>query len=140
MTYLITFACYGCHLHGAGSGSIDTTHNVPGTPVLNEDSARAAHGRPRRSDDAYATGQALYTMHEAGVQLSDPAYRRGVQYLLETQAADGSWRVTSRAPKFQPYFETIFPYQHDQWISSWATAWSAAALSYASGVQEIAKR
>src|SRR5205807_10654225 len=38
-----------CHLHAAGSGSVDTTHHVPGTPVLNEDSARAAHGRPRRS-------------------------------------------------------------------------------------------
>jgi hypothetical protein len=42
VTYLITFACYGCHLHGNGSGSVDRAHNVPGTPVLEEDSARAA--------------------------------------------------------------------------------------------------
>jgi ankyrin repeat protein len=95
---------------------------------------------PDLASDAYATGQTLYTMHEAGVPVSDPAYRRGVQYLLQTQAADGSWHVTSRAPKFQPYFETIFPYDHDQWISSWATGWSATALSYASGIHQIAKR
>ena len=59
---------------------------------------------------------------------------------VQTQAADGSWYVKSRAPKFQLVLDTIFPYGHDQWISSWATAWSATALSYASGVQQIAKR
>jgi REP element-mobilizing transposase RayT len=32
-TYLITFACYGAHLHGE-EGAIDREHNVPGTPVL----------------------------------------------------------------------------------------------------------
>ena len=29
MTYLITFACYGCHLHGQESGSVDRGHNLP---------------------------------------------------------------------------------------------------------------
>ena len=72
---------------------------------------------PDLASDAYATGQALYTLHELGVSVNDPAYRRGVQYLLQTQAADGSWLVKSRAAKFQPYFETTFPYGHDQWIS-----------------------
>jgi hypothetical protein len=38
----ITFASYGWHLHGNGSGSIDPTHNVHGTPILEGDSARAA--------------------------------------------------------------------------------------------------
>ena len=42
MTYLITFACYGCHLHGSASGSVDSEHNVHGTPLLEEDSARVA--------------------------------------------------------------------------------------------------
>ena len=27
MTYLITFACYGCHLHGEETGSVDPAHN-----------------------------------------------------------------------------------------------------------------
>jgi len=90
--------------------------------------------------DAYATGQALYTLHELGVPVKDAAYRHGVQYLLQTQAADGSWFVKSRVAKFQPYFETSFPYGHDQWISSAATGWATIALSYASGPQQVARR
>jgi len=42
VVYLITFACYGCHLHGGESGSVDREHNAPGTPILKVDSARAA--------------------------------------------------------------------------------------------------
>jgi REP element-mobilizing transposase RayT len=42
MTYLITFACYGHHLHGTVSGSVDRGHNVHGTPTLEVDSTRAA--------------------------------------------------------------------------------------------------
>jgi hypothetical protein len=48
---------------------------------------------------------------------------------LSTQAANGSWRVASRAPKFQAYFNSGFPYAGDQWISAWATAWSTMALA-----------
>lgn len=88
--------------------------------------------------DAYATGQTLYTLHELGIPASDPAYRRGVQYLLETQAEDGSWHVRSRAVPIQPYFESGFPYGPDQWISSAATAWAATSLSYAIGPQQVA--
>ncbi|HYL73659.1 MAG TPA: ankyrin repeat domain-containing protein [Bryobacteraceae bacterium] len=87
---------------------------------------------PDLASDAYATGQALYTMHELGIPSSDAAYRRGVAYLLKTQLPDGSWHVASRAPKFQPYFQSGFPHDHDQWISSSATAWAAIALAYAS--------
>ena len=92
------------------------------------------------ASDAYATGQVLYTLHELGVPATDPAYRRGVQYLLQTQQGDGSWLVKSRAAKIQPYFDTIFPYGQDQWISMAATSWSAMALSYASGAEQVAKR
>ncbi len=31
MRYFITFVCYGTHLHGAESGSVDRRHNVPGS-------------------------------------------------------------------------------------------------------------
>jgi ankyrin repeat protein len=86
---------------------------------------------PNLGSDAYATGQVLYTMHELGVPSSDPAYRSGVAYLLSTQREDGSWFVRSRAPKFQPYFQSGFRYDHDQWISSAATAWAVMGLSYA---------
>jgi len=50
---------------------------------------------------------------------------------VQTQAEDGSWHVKSRAPKFQPYFDTIFPYGHDQWISAMATGWAATAVAMA---------
>ena len=81
------------------------------------------------ASDAYATGQTLYALSSAGVPANDPAYRHGVAYLLQTQLADGSWRVASRAPKFQPYFQSGFPHDHDQWISSAASAWASMALS-----------
>ena len=87
---------------------------------------------PYLGSDAYATATTLYALHELGTPASDSAYRRGVEYLLRTQLADGSWHVASRAPKFQPYFQSGFPHDHDQWISSAATAWGAIALSYAS--------
>jgi hypothetical protein len=74
----------------------------------------------------------LYTLHELGTPASDAAYRHGVEYLLRTQLPDGSWHVASRAPKFQPYFQSGFPHDHDQWISAAATAWSTMALAYAS--------
>lgn len=79
--------------------------------------------------DAYATGSALVALHRAGgLATTDPAYKRGLGFLLRTQAADGSWRVTSRSKPFQPYYETGFPYKADQFISAAASGWAAAAL------------
>jgi hypothetical protein len=86
---------------------------------------------PHLESDAYATGTVLFALHEAGLAASANAYRKGAQWLLRNQAADGSWHVASRAPKFQPYFESGFPYGHDQWISQMATGWASIALSAA---------
>ena len=84
------------------------------------------------ASDAYATGQSLYALARAGgVPPTDAAYARGVNYLLSTQNANGSWRVTSRSPKFQAYFNSGFPYAGDQWISAWATGWATMALAQA---------
>ena len=85
--------------------------------------------RDEWASDGYATGMALWALAEAGMPLSENAWQRGVQFLLETQRADGSWHVISRAARFQPYFESGFPYGHDQWISAAATAWAAMALA-----------
>ncbi|HTS48751.1 MAG TPA: ankyrin repeat domain-containing protein [Bryobacteraceae bacterium] len=93
---------------------------------------------PDLSSDAYATGTTLFTLHELGTPSSDSVYQRGVDYLLRTQLADGSWHVSSRAPKFQPYFQSGFPYNHDQWISEAATAWATSALSYAASEKPMA--
>jgi REP element-mobilizing transposase RayT len=37
VTYLITFACYGCHLHGDPSGSVNRHHNLPGGRLVEPD-------------------------------------------------------------------------------------------------------
>jgi len=81
--------------------------------------------------DAYATGEALWALHETGMGASEAVYRRGVEFLLRTQQEDGTWHVASRALGFQPYFQSGFPYEHDQWISQAGTAMASIALSYA---------
>ncbi len=93
--------------------------------------------RKELSSDAYATGMTLSALAEAGivqpenVNKNNSVYSKGVKFLLATQAADGSWHVFSRAAKLQPYFESGFPYGHDQWISSMGTGWAANALALA---------
>jgi squalene cyclase len=52
---------------------------------------------PTMGSDAYATGEALYALSAAGrMPISEPVYRKGIRYLVRTQAADGSWHVKSR--------------------------------------------
>jgi hypothetical protein len=85
---------------------------------------------PSMGSDAYATGQALYALNAAGrMPVDHPVYAKGVKYLLRTLADDGSWHVKSRSIWVQPYFESGFPYGHDQWISAAGTAWATMALS-----------
>jgi Squalene-hopene cyclase C-terminal domain/Prenyltransferase and squalene oxidase repeat len=103
--------------------------------LLTEQRADGGWGElPSLASDAYATGQALVALKEAGaLAATDPAYRRGVEFLLSTQLEDGSWYVRSRSIPFQPYFESGFPHGHDQWISAAATNWAAMALVTAAG-------
>jgi hypothetical protein len=87
---------------------------------------------PTLPSDAYATGQAMTALAEAGmVRPSDPVYQRGVRFLLETQLEDGSWFVRSRAVPVQPYFDSGFPHGKDQFISAAATNWATMALTRA---------
>ena len=82
--------------------------------------------------DAYATGSVLVALSlAAGVGPDDPAYHRGLEFLLRTQKGDGSWFVKSRSRPFQTYFESGFPHGHDQFISAAASAWAVAALTLA---------
>ena len=68
---------------------------------------------PSYQPDAYSTGQALYALHEAGVPLTNSEWRRGLKFLLSTQAPDGTWRVRTRmlspASVSPKYFTTGFP-------------------------------
>jgi len=85
---------------------------------------------PYLDSDAFGTAAALYSLRKAGfLKVTDPVYRRGAQYLLETQFPDGSWYVRSRVVKLQPYFQSAFPFDHDQWISNSATAYAVMALA-----------
>ncbi len=80
--------------------------------------------------DAYASGQALFALNTAArMAVSDPVFRKGIDYLLRTQHADGSWQVATRSIWVQPYFESGFPHGHNQWISTAGTAWAVMALS-----------
>ena len=88
---------------------------------------------PRLESDAYATGEVLVALHDAGrLPTSNPAWQRGMQYLLKTQLADGTWLVKSRLHEQQivspPYFESGFPHGRNQMISVMGTTWATAAL------------
>ena len=88
-----------------------------------------------RDSDAYATGQVLVALREAGVSLTSPAYRRGLRYLLDNQLEDGTWLVRTRAVFTQHYFESGFPHGIDQFVSAAATHWSVQALAGSLPVQ-----
>jgi ankyrin repeat protein len=84
---------------------------------------------PPMESDAYATGQALTALNRSGVlPSSDPALKRGRDFLLKTQLADGSWYVRSRAIPLQPLFDAGFPHGRDAFISVAATNWATMAL------------
>jgi ankyrin repeat protein len=91
-----------------------------------------------RVSDAYSTAQALVALHDGGgVSISDKNWRRGIDWLLKTQAADGSWHTATRlyppAPLSPPYYESGLPYGHDQFLSAQGGAWAVMALAYALG-------
>lgn len=82
--------------------------------------------------DAYATGTALVALHQAGgLSVTDPAYQRGIAFLLKAQQADGSWLVRSRSRPFQTYYESGFPHGKNQFISMAASGWATTALALA---------
>jgi ankyrin repeat protein len=88
---------------------------------------------PHMPPDAYSTGEALVALNEAGgVAITDPAWQKGLRYLLSTQEADGSWHVHTRmlspASVSPPSIDSGFPYGHDQFLSTSATCWAAMAL------------
>ena len=84
--------------------------------------------------DAYSTGETLVALAQIDPgRTAETSWKHGIQFLLRTQAADGSWHVRSRiippAPVSPPYFETGYPYGHDQFISAMGAAWAVQALA-----------
>ena len=79
--------------------------------------------------DPYATATALVGLIRTGqTDRNQAAFGKGISYLLKQQTAQGSWHVKSRSKPFQKYFETGFPHEKDQFISTSATAWATIAL------------
>jgi len=79
--------------------------------------------------DAYATGQAVMSLVQAGrIPANDKRIQKALAYLKKTQLADGSWLVKSRSKPFQTQFNSAFPHGKNQWISISATCWATMAL------------
>jgi hypothetical protein len=57
VTYLLTFACYGAHVHGGESGSVDRNHNLAGSRVLGPNPTRLAAERHLMDQAAYTLDQ-----------------------------------------------------------------------------------
>ena len=53
MRYFITFACYGAHLHGDDSGSVDRYHNLFGSRPVKPDPHRAVAEREKMPQPPY---------------------------------------------------------------------------------------
>jgi N-acyl-D-amino-acid deacylase len=81
--------------------------------------------------DAYATGQALALLARTGFPTDDPAYLRGLRFLVEDQCDDGSWFVQTRARPFQAMFDNGDPHGESSFISVSATSWAVTALAEA---------
>ncbi len=52
---------------------------------------------PEPKSDAFATGQTLYALSLAGYTAERAEIKRGIDFLVATQAADGSWPMISRS-------------------------------------------
>jgi ankyrin repeat protein len=128
-----TFRLFGLHYAGATASQCRrAAHDLLALQRPNSGWGELPHMQP----DAYSTGEALVALHEAGgVAVTDPAWQKGLQFLLSTQQADGSWHVHTRqlspAAVSPPYIESGFPYGHDQYLSTDATCWAAMALMLA---------
>jgi N-acyl-D-amino-acid deacylase len=81
------------------------------------------------ASDAYATGQALVILARTGLPTTDPAYRRGLAFLVGSQCDDGSWFVRTRARPFQTMFDNGDPHGESSFISVAATSWAVTALA-----------
>jgi ankyrin repeat protein len=128
----------GLWLAGAAQADIKAS----GEKLLREQRADGGWAQTQYLDaDAFGTGTVLNTLRKTGLlEVSDVAYRRGARFLLDTQFPDGSWYVRSRAVKLQPYFQSEFPFDHDQWISNAATGYAVMALAPVAGAGPVLAR
>ena len=85
---------------------------------------------PDMIGDAFATGQTLYALGKAGLQLGDARVDRGVDVLLRTQRGAGDWRMESRSTPGGPDASNLEP------IEAAATGWAVLGMLAVSGLPE----
>jgi hypothetical protein len=81
----------------------------------------------KAKSDAYATGQALYALAEAGVGPDDMTVRSAQTFLAKTQRPDGSWAMASRA-----ILHSGTSAKNLQPITHAGSAWAVLGLSHSS--------
>ncbi len=130
-----TYQLFGLKWAGAGASAL---HKAAQALAVTEQPDGGWNSLDGRETDAYSTGEVLVALHDAGgMPSTDPRYQRGVDYLLRTEMPDGSWHVATRlhppAPVSPPYFESGYPYGHDQFLSAQGSLWAVMALARALG-------
>jgi N-acyl-D-amino-acid deacylase len=122
------FRLWALHLLDGEKGDVQSARDA----VLKAQRADGGWAQLDEMDsDAYATGQTLFILQATGFSVTEPAYIRGIRFLLKTQRADGSWFVRSRSKPIQQDFDNGDPHGKDQFISIPATSWATAALAAA---------
>jgi hypothetical protein len=76
-----------------------------------------------RTSDAFATGQALFALHQAGLDRNHPSITSAIAFLVNSQQPDGTWQMTSR-----PNPEDGMPATNLNPITYAATAWATLGL------------
>jgi hypothetical protein len=80
---------------------------------------------PEPRSDAFATGQTLYVLSLAGFTADRPEIRRGLDFLVATQKADGTWPMTSRStPNGEPGSSKLLTP-----ITCAASSWATLAMA-----------
>lgn len=80
---------------------------------------------PEPKSDAFATGQTLYALSLVGYTVEQPEIQRGLDFLVATQAPDGSWPMLSRStPDGSPGSSTLLTP-----INCAASSWATLALA-----------
>jgi len=80
---------------------------------------------PELQSDAFATGQTLYVLSLAGYTAEQRQIKRGIDFLVATQTADGSWEMDSRStPDGSPGSSTLLTP-----ITCTASSWAALGLA-----------
>jgi REP element-mobilizing transposase RayT len=95
MRYFITFACYGAHLHGEESGSVDRRHNAPGSRLAEANAERVGVKRQQMDQVPYCLDQdrratvldALHTvcLHRGWILLAAHVRTNHVHVVVEAE-------------------------------------------------------